>query len=239
VSARVSDATSRLKSRRDDRRRHRIVGGLVAALIVVVLAAGVYVVAFSPVLSTRQIQVSGLKVLAKNDVVATSGIVLGTPLARVDITAAADRLAAVPAVADVTVVRSWPNAVSIAIVERRARLAIATDNGYLLADATGVVFQTVSDRPGGLVLVDAPTNDQQLLVDVGTVYSALSPDTAARVDRVVASTRDAIELRLKDGDRVIWGSAEQSGLKSQVLDNLLAKSGTVFDVSAPGFPTYR
>jgi cell division protein FtsQ len=239
VSARVSDATSRLKSRRNDRRRHRIGQAVAAGVTAVLVAAGVYLVGFSPVLATQQIRVTGLKVLAKSDVVATAGIVLGTPLARVDITGAADRLAAVPAVADVTVVRDWPDTVNITIIERRARLAIPTDGGYRLADATGVVFQTVTERPTGLVLVDAPADDQQLLVDVGTVFSALSPDTAARVERVVAPTRDGIELRLKNGSRVVWGSAEQSGLKSQVLDDLLTKSGTVFDVSAPGFPTYR
>ncbi len=239
MSARVSDATLRLQSRKHDRRRRRIVGGVVAAAVTVALGAGVYLVGFSPVLSTQKVQVNGLKVLAKNDVVATAGIVLGTPLARVDITAAADRLAAVPAVADVTVVRSWPDTVSITIIERRARLAIPTDGGFRLADASGVVFQTVSQRPSGLVLVDAPADDQQLLVDVGTVFSALSPDTAARVERVVAPTRDGIELRLSNGAKVVWGSAEQSALKSQVLDDLLTKSATVFDVSAPGFPTYR
>jgi cell division protein FtsQ len=228
-----------LQSRKHDRRRRRIVGGVVAATVAVAFSAGVYLVGFSPVLSTQKVQVNGLKVLAKNDVVATAGIVMGTPLARVDITAAADRLAAVPAVADVTVVRSWPDTVSITIIERRARLAIPTDGGFRLADASGVVFQTVSQRPSGLVLVDAPADDQQLLVDVGTVFSALSPDTAARVERVVASTRDGIELRLSNGAKVVWGSAEQSALKSQVLDDLLTKSGTVFDVSAPGFPTYR
>jgi cell division protein FtsQ len=239
VSARVSDATLRLQSRKHDRRRRRIVGGVAAAAVAIAFGTGVYLVGFSPVLSTQKVQVNGLKVLAKNDVVATAGIVLGTPLARVDITAAADRLAAVPAVADVTVVRWWPDTVSITIIERRARLAIPTDGGFRLADASGVVFQTVSQRPSGLVLVDAPADDQQLLVDVGTVFSALSPDTAARVERVVAPTRDGIELRLSNGAKVVWGSAEQSALKSQVLDDLLTKSATVFDVSAPGFPTYR
>ncbi|MCE1173436.1 MAG: FtsQ-type POTRA domain-containing protein [Propionibacteriales bacterium] len=239
MSARVSDANLRLQSRKHDRRRRRIIGGVVAAAAIVLFGAGVYLVGFSPVLSTQKVQVTGLKVLAKNDVVATAGIVMGTPLARVDITAAADRLAAIPAVADVTVARSWPDTVTIAIIERRARLAIATDGGFRLADASGVVFQTVSERPSGLVLVEAPADDQQLLVDVGTVYSALSPDTAARVQRMVAPSRDGIELRLSNGARVVWGSAEQSALKSQVLDDLLTKSGTVFDVSAPGFPTYR
>ena len=108
-----------------------------------------------------------------------------------------------------------------------------------MADASGVVFEDVAELPSGLVLVVAPTADRQLLVDVGTVFSALSADTAARVARLEAPTRDGIQLRLKDGAVVVWGSAEQSELKSQVLDGLLPKGGRVFDVSAPGFPSRR
>jgi cell division protein FtsQ len=239
VSARVSDATGRLQSRKDDRRRRRTWGAVVAGAVAILLAAVVYLLGFSPVLTTQKVVVNGLKVLSKNDVTAAAGIALGTPLARVDISGAADRLAALPAVADVTVIRSWPDAVAITIVERRARLAIPTDGGYRLADAGGVVFQTVAERPSGLVLVDAPVNDQQLLVDVGTVFSSLSADTAARIERVVAQSHDDIELRLNNNARVVWGSCDQSALKSQVLDNLLTHSASVYDVSAPGFPTYR
>ena len=78
-----------------------------------------------------------------------------------------------------------------------------------------------------------------MLVDVGTVFSALSGATAAKVSRLEAPTRDGIVLRLRDGSRVVWGSAEDSALKSQVLDALLPLGGTVFNVSAPGFPTRR
>ena len=46
-------------------------------------------------------------------------------------------------------------------------------------------------------------------------------------------------VRLRDGAKVIWGSAEQSELKSQVLATLLPLGGDVFDVSAPGFPARR
>ncbi len=46
-------------------------------------------------------------------------------------------------------------------------------------------------------------------------------------------------MRLKDGTRVIWGSAQDSPLKSEVLDALLPLGGSEFNVSAPAFPTRR
>lgn len=235
----VTDATSRLQLRRRDQRRRRwlrwLVGGLALA---VVLGAG-YVIGFSPALSARAVTVAGAKVLSKGEVLDAAGVVTGTPLVWVDPGQVAQRISGLPAVAEVTVTRNWPDLVRIAVTERKPRLAIPAGGGYLLADATGVVFQTVASAPAGLVVVEADPYQQQVLVDVGTVFSALSSETAAQVSRLEAPSRDGIVLRLRDGSRVLWGSAEDSVLKSQVLDALLPLGGTVFNVSAPAFPTRR
>ena len=236
---RVTDATGRLELRARRDMRSRVLRALWWLLAAVVVAAAVYVVGFSPVLAAKAVTVSGTKVLTKQDVLAAADVDLGTPLARVDTTAVAGRVAGLPAVAEVTVVREWPNTLRISVTERKPRLAIAASSGYLVADATGVVFEAVADSPSGLVVVDASATDRELLAEVGTVFSALSADTAARVSRVQADTGDSIVLHLTDGSRVVWGSAEQSSLKSRVLDDLLPLGGTVFDVSAPAFPTRR
>ncbi len=239
MTRQVGDANRWWQRHQLDRKRVRRTRWLIAAMIAAVLAGLTYLVGFSPLLVTQKIVVTGLKVLTKQEVTAAAGVVLQTPLARVDAAAVADRVAGLAAVARVAVVRAWPDTLEIAVTERRARLAIRSGSGYQLADANGVVFREVTELPSGLVFVVAPANDQQLLMDIGTVFSSLSPDTAATVDRVEATSADGIELRLRDGARVIWGSAEQSNLKSQVLDGLLLQSGSRFDVSAPGFPARR
>ena len=236
---RVTDATGRLQLRARRDTRSRVLRALWWVLAAAVVGGLVYVVAFSPVLSARAVAVSGTKVLTRQEVLAAAGVDVGTPLARVDTEAVAGRVAGLPPVAEVTVVRNWPNTLQITVTERRPRLAVPATSGYLIADASGVVFEAVADAPSGLVLVDAPATDQALLADVGTVFSALSADTAAKVSRLQADTRDSIVLRLSDGSRVVWGSADQSALKSQVLDDLLPLGGQVFDVSAPAFPTRR
>lgn len=235
----ISDVTPRLRLRRRDDRRRRGLRGVAAALGLALLAGAGWVVAFSPVLAARTVTVSGVDLLSRADVLAAAGVGAGTPLVRVDTVAVADRVAGLPPVADVTVTRSWPTTIRIAVTERRARLAISAGGGYLLADATGVVFRAVANAPSGLVVVDADPTDQEVLVDVGTVFSSLSPQVATKVSRLAAPSRDGIELRLRDGSRVIWGSAEDSVLKSQVLDELLGLGGSEFNVSAPAFPTRR
>ena len=235
----ISDATTRLETRRRlDRRRWWLRIGS-AGLVVVLLAVAAYVVWFSPVLAASTITVTGNKVLSKTDVVAATQDVSGTPLARLDAAAIADRVAGLPAVAEVTVSRYWPDRLRVAITERVPHLSIPAGGGYLVADESGVVFQAVKDQPSGLVRVVADPNDQAVLADVGAVFSALDDRQRAQVNRLEAPSRDGIILRLRDGAKVIWGSAEQSELKSQVLATLLPLGGDVFDVSAPGFPARR
>lgn len=236
---RVSDATSRLERRRREQRTARLIRVAGWSLAGLLAAAAVYLFAFSPVFAAQQVTVAGADVLTKAQVREAAGVTVGTPLARVDIAAAADAVAGLPPVAEVEVARSWPDAVTITITERTPRLALPDGDGYLLADASGVVFDRVDKAPAGLVQVVADSQARGLLVDVGTVFSALSEATAKKVARIEAPTQDSIELRLRDGRRVIWGSAEQSAVKSQVLDHLLGMSGRIFDVSAPSFPTRR
>lgn len=235
----VRDATARIAVRRRGDRRRRWLRWLVVALVVVALAAAGWVVGFSPALAVNTVTVSGADLLTRRDVLAAAAVPTGTPLVQIDTGAVADRVAGLPPVAAVTVTRSWPDTIRISVSERVPRLAIPAGGGFLLADATGVVFDAVRTAPSNLVVVDASPSDQQVLVDVGAVFSSLSPLTAAKVSRLAAPSRDGIELHLKDGSRVIWGSAEDSALKSQVLDVLLPLGGTEFNVSAPAFPTRR
>jgi cell division protein FtsQ len=56
---------------------------------------------------------------------------------------------------------------------------------------------------------------------------------------IQAASRDTIVIALDQNTQIIWGSAEESELKAQVIVALLQVEGSVYDVSAPGFPTVR
>lgn len=233
------DATTRLAVRRRSQRRRRWLRWLWLALAVALVAGAVYLVGFSSVLAVARVEISGIEVVAEQEVSEAAAIELGTPLVRLDVAGIAERVAGLPPVAEVSVTRQWPDQVTIEITERQARLVIASGSGYLVADATGVVFDTAKSRPKGLVQVEANPSHQQNIADAGLVFSSLSDQTAAKVSVIQARGRDSIALRLENGVRVFWGSAEQSALKAEVIDVLLEQGGTVFDVSAPAHPTRR
>lgn len=235
----LDDVGVRLRLRKVASRRRLLVRIALAAVAALVIAGVVWAVGFSTLLAARTVTVSGTRVLTKADVVAVAAVPTGTPLVWIDPGGVADRVAGLPPVDSVSVTRAWPNAINIAVTERTARLAIAGSPGYLIADGEGVVFRWSSHVPPGLVRVEGDPEDQQVLVDVGVVYSALSKDIAARVTTIVAGGRDSIALRLRDGTRIFWGSAEESDLKAQVVERMIAEPGTTIDVSAPSHPSRR
>lgn len=238
-SAPPTDATTRLLLRRREVRRRAWLRWLLLGLGVALVAAVVYVIGFSPVLAVTRVTISGTDVASEEQVAAAAAVPLGTPMVRLDLAGIAERVSGLPPVAEVTVTRHWPDLVEIAVTERVARLAVESGTGYLIADATGVVFDTAKSLPKGLVKVEADPRDRQTLADAGVVFSSLSAATAERVASIEARGRDSITLRLRGGARVFWGSAEQSELKAQVIDVLLEEGGSVFDVSAPAYPTRR
>lgn len=234
----VSDATDRivLRKRRNRRRRWLWIGA--AALVLALLGGALWVVLGSSVLGVQSVAVSGNRIVNTEDVRRLAEVPAGAPLARVDLDGVATRVAGLPAVRTVTVARQWPNTITVQITERKPLFAIETPGGYWIADDDGVVFQSAADA-GDLMVASVPNSDPRLIRDLGTVLSALPSAVRSRVDRLSAETPDSIALRLTGGDRVFWGSAEQSELKAQVVVPLLKQEGTVYDVSAPSNPTVR
>jgi cell division protein FtsQ len=127
------------------------------------------------------------------------------------------------------------------VVERTAVAAVELAGRIRGLDADGVVFRDYKAVPKGMPRVRPGTAaGTDALREAATVVSALPKALATRVDHVEVATVDQITLVLRDGRRVLWGSAEESELKAQVVDKLLvAQRASSYDVSVPGNPTYR
>jgi cell division protein FtsQ len=80
--------------------------------------------------------------------------------------------------------------------------------------------------------------DAAAVAEAAAVVGRLPSALAARVRSVDVSTVDDIELLLRDGATVRWGSADGSATKADVLGALLTQHAASYDVSAPGRPTY-
>ena len=220
-------------------RRRRVVVIGVAAGVGVLGLAGWLIVAFSSMFAVAAVDVTGTKLLTVDAVRQAAAVQPGASLALVDTAAVAGRVGELPPVAEARVSRQWPTTLRIEVTERTARLAIRSGAGYLLADATGVVFNTVASAPNGLVTVVVDPKNAALISDAGTVFNALDPAVQKKVREIDAPTRDSITVVLTTGVRVVWGDASQSELKSQVLDALVGRNVSVIDVSAPSNPATR
>jgi cell division protein FtsQ len=165
---------------------------------------------------------------------------IGTPLAKVDLTAIADRVRTVQAVADAQVTRAWPHQLVIVVTERVPVVAVTDGSRFELVDATGVSFRSVPKRPEGLpeALVVGSRRDVTIR-SVVTVSAALPVALRGQVASISAASPDSITLNLGSGVKVVWGSSDDSARKAEVLSVLMRRKATVYDVSAPDLPVTK
>ena len=214
---------------------------LAFVLVVGVLATSVWLVFFSATLQVKRVEVVGNDLLSDGRVREIADIPLGEQLALVDLARADARVGSLAEVKSVDVTRTWPDAVRIQVVERTAVAVVELAGRLRGLDADGVVFRDYKTAPKGMPRVRPGTSaGTDALKEAATVVAALPEDLATRVDHVEVATVDQITLVMRDHRQVLWGSAEQSELKAQVVDRLLAaQEASVYDVSVPGNPTVR
>lgn len=216
--------------------KRRTVVRLAAVGVVITVSLG-WIVFFSTLLGVHSIEVRGAQTLSAATVEGLLAIPGGTPLARVDLPAAEAALESIEQVESAQVSRDWPATLVVQITERTAVAAVDIAGTIWLLDRVGVLFAQVSAPPPGVVWLhvqgagpDDPATLAGLAV-IDALDSALRPLLLA----VSALGPSEIELELSGGQTVIWGSAENSARKCQVLTGLLAGgvAGMVYDVSSP------
>jgi cell division protein FtsQ len=242
-AARRASAITPLPSRRREHARRRRRRPLQLAAAVLALAAVCWVLLASPVLGVRTVQVDGVTSLPAAQVRETAGIEDGTPLLRVDVGAAEQRVARLPQVASVEVNRGWPNSVVITVVERVPVAVVGEPGRRSLVDADGVLFDTLTgEAPAGVVplaVAEPGPHDPATLAGVRAV-AALPAGLRDQVAVAEAVSPDDISLTLTDGTIVRWGGPEESAAKASALVALLDQlaSGSLepaatIDVSTP------
>ncbi len=224
----------RIAVRRDRGRRrlHRFtVAGMVAAL-----AAALVAIALSPLVDVDEVRVTGADRSGRGVVVAATGIERGEPLVTLDAAAAEASVERLPWVEDATVRRSWPGAVTVDVVERRAVAAVLAPSGdeVALVDADGRVLAAVPLEGAGAVLVaglpaPGPPGTRLADDDAGpalAVATALPAALQERVERVVVADGGRLELQVAvpdaDPATVVLGDASLLPEKLVALATLLA-----------------
>ncbi|MCY4727478.1 FtsQ-type POTRA domain-containing protein [Nocardioides sp. STR2] len=214
---------------------------LALLLVLALLGTSVYLVFFSATLQVKRVEVVGNSLLSDGRIREVADVPVGEQLALVDLDRADARVGSLAEVQSVDVTRTWPDAVRIAVVERTAVAVVELAGRLRGLDPDGVVFRDYKTVPKGMPRVRPGAGaGTDALREAATVVSALPDDLVTRVDHVEVATVDQITLVMRDQRQVLWGSAEESELKAQVVDKLLAaQKAPFYDVSVPGNPTYR
>lgn len=229
-----------LQEQRRRRNRRKLVGAVAGVLVLVLGGLGIWLLWFSDALAAREVRVSGAMLLDEQQVVDVAAVTLGEPLVSVDLQAVQERVMDLVQVAGVEVGRDYPSTVTIELTERTMVYQRLVGERYEWVDGDGVVFHATDVPQAGRVVATTAGDDPRLLADVATVVEHLPDAVSTRVVDVDARGVDEIVITLTDGDTVAWGSADESELKAEVLEVLLAQvEADVYDVSAPAYPTTR
>jgi cell division protein FtsQ len=214
---------------------------LLASVALAIVGVGLgLVLYFTPAMSARNIVVTGIGAVTREEVLDAAQVRPGTPLLQINTNQVADRVAAIRRVASARVQRQYPSALRITIVERVPVAVKDFPDGPHLFDRDGVDFATAPPPPG-LPYIDVanPGPSDPATKAALQVLTALRPEVAGQVGRIAAPSVASITLNLNDGRVVIWGTTDRTDEKAEKLGALLTQPGRTYDVSSPDLPTVK
>lgn len=225
-----------LRRRRWVQSRGRTVALVAGGAVVIALA--VWLLYFSSLFAVHHVSVSGEQSMSATEIESAAKVPFDTPLIEANLDQIRQRIQALPGVESASVSRSWPQTISITIIERAPIAVVSTPGGLRNIDATGVMFGRVARRPSGLPLIQLSGNvDRSALRGAATVAASLPPSILKQVTSITVRTMDDIRLNLTGGRRIRWGNATDSDTKAQVATDLLRLGKRIIDVSVPSNPT--
>jgi cell division protein FtsQ len=208
----------------------------------------VLVLSFSPILAIKAVSVSGNVLVSDAKVQQALEPLHGVPLSRVGTGRVMELLAGQPAVKDAIVQAEAPNTLQVQIVEFVPVAVLLEGKKRSLVGPEGQVLATLAakDKPKlPTIRSSKVTKDPKVFSMLTRVLSELPDKLLANVDHATATSKDFVELKLNDGQLVIWGNAQDSALKTQVLEALLGAPKDkkapikVYDISSPRHPVAR
>ena len=226
------------------RKKVLIAAGTVLALVVGLLAAAIY----SPVLALQTISVTGTRFVTPAQVQTALEPLRGKPLPQIGDEDVRGLLGSLVQIKSVSVEARPPSTLAVAVHERVPVALVKQGEQYQLVDVDGVQLATTDDpATASLPVIDggAGAIGQDLFRATAAVLGALPADVLAKLSNASAQSVDAVELKLVDGQTIVWGNASEKELKAKVLAALLKAPADpknpvrVYDVSVPRHPVTR
>lgn len=228
------------------RRKRILLGtlGTVAVLIAGILAAAVY----SPVLALQTVTVEGTKLLTADQIRTALAPLQGKPLPQISDADVTALLAPLVQVKDAAIQARLPSTLQVKVTERVPVALVKQGEAHQLVDVDGVKLSDAADPDAVLLpVIDGGngTLPKDLFQAITGVLGALPADVLARLSSASAKSVDAVELKLVDGQTIVWGNAGEKELKAKVLEALLKVPADpknpvrIYDVSVPRHPVTR
>lgn len=197
----------------------------VIASVAVALVAGAFFASRTSLLDARRIEVSGGDHVHRAELVAIAGVSKDTNVLWFDEGAAERRLEAQPWIADADVSASLPLTIEIAVTERTPVAVMGGGTGSLIAgDGTALGGTTRDGTLPTIELGTVTTAEGQPPSPVGAARALGTMPTALRskVTRVRVMLDGTLELRLKGGTTVRFGTPDDAARKVQTIRRVLA-----------------
>lgn len=240
----------RIRRRRNDVARGRKRKVVSALVTVASLALLVWTAFWSPLLSVRDVKLTGAQHTTAEEVAAAAGLGSDDNLLLLSADEVVDAARTLPWVADAEVERRLPGTVKVKVVERKPALVVSLGAARWTIDAHGHVLQTGQSEPGlpvvGGIEVGAIKPgvdlDAPVMREVLATWRSLPRKLAADVQAIFAPTLERISFTLVDGTQIRYGAAERLDAKNEVLLALrkrLAEEGRLtsyIDVRVPTSP---
>lgn len=239
-------AQLRSESRRfsaESRRRRR--NWLTALAAVGALALFVVAGAFTPIMAVREVQVVGTVNVNPADVQQALARFDGRPLALVDDAEVHRALEPFPMIQHYAVERVPPHTLLVRIEERVPVISVQGDAGFAVFDSAGVLLASAETPPAGApVGVGAVTDfSSEAFRSAGRALRDMPDELRAQVVSVTASSGQDVTFTLSNGIEVLWGDADRTRYKAEVLARMLvalADRGVEYiDVSSADAPVFR
>lgn len=227
------------------RRRRRRIGAVLGVLAALAVLAGVLFL--SPVLAVRDVTVRGAELTDPARVESALDVYRGVPLTRISKDEVRDRVGQIPQVRSIEVLLEPPHHLVVALHERVPVAAIEDGDEFVVVDSEGVELMTAgSATEAGVPVVTGGRDvlESERFEAISDVLAALPESVLAQLRTASAESLSSVELVFTDGRTVVWGTAEDSELKSQVLRELVEARGSgsgveTYDVSSPTRPVVR
>lgn len=240
---RMAKWVRKVKGAKKKRRiRRRIIWALGLLLLV---GGGLWTVYSSPFFDVDEIRFSGITNASTERIEGITDDFIGSPIARIDIEKASERLRKLPWVKEVKIRRSWWGGdISVSVTERTPVAVQAVADGFALVSREGKILQNVSET-GELPVIEGVANVEGWLDEAEPALETAEQlgsvsDLAGQVRAIVVAERGEVFLDLLEGGWVRLGDSrelpEKLGSVRTVLQEVGVRCDQMLDVRSPLVP---